>query len=223
MDRGPDRYICESEGVVKGEMGSRSSGNVRSAGPEPTLAHAGATAPTGSRAGSRSELDTAEAARATLSEATARLEPTDRDMRSKRPPALSFLLRMSTARRLARVLSLLALDFVAVSLGDLHGARDQGGGARPRRRESGARRNQADPRLCLPRNRAAVRALGPVRRARAAPGLSQDRGGAVPGRVVRAAVRRREGEHFSSLYIHSGARWASRCCTCPRCGARTSG
>jgi len=37
-------------------------------------------------------------------------------MRSKRPPVLSFLLRMSTARRLARVLSLLALDFVAVSL-----------------------------------------------------------------------------------------------------------
>src|ERR1700678_1183730 len=54
--------------------------------------------------------------RAVLSEATARREPTDRDMRSKRPPALSFLLRMATARRLARVLSLLALDFVAVSL-----------------------------------------------------------------------------------------------------------
>src|SRR5580692_11830228 len=54
--------------------------------------------------------------RATLSEATARREPSDRDMRKKRPPALSFLLRMATARRLARVLSLLALDFVAVSL-----------------------------------------------------------------------------------------------------------
>jgi exopolysaccharide biosynthesis polyprenyl glycosylphosphotransferase len=51
-----------------------------------------------------------------LSEATARLQTSDRDVRRKRPPALSLLLRMSTARRLARVVSLLALDFVAVAL-----------------------------------------------------------------------------------------------------------
>jgi exopolysaccharide biosynthesis polyprenyl glycosylphosphotransferase len=51
-----------------------------------------------------------------LSEVTARKQTTDRDMRRKRPPALSFLLRMSTARRLARVLSLLGLDFVGVAL-----------------------------------------------------------------------------------------------------------
>ena len=37
-------------------------------------------------------------------------------MRRKRLPALSFLLRMATARRLARVISLLALDFAGVSL-----------------------------------------------------------------------------------------------------------
>jgi exopolysaccharide biosynthesis polyprenyl glycosylphosphotransferase len=37
-------------------------------------------------------------------------------MRRKRPPVLSFLLRMATARRLARVLSLLALDFAGVAL-----------------------------------------------------------------------------------------------------------
>jgi exopolysaccharide biosynthesis polyprenyl glycosylphosphotransferase len=55
-------------------------------------------------------------AEAVLSEATARKETGDRDMRRKRPPALSFLLRMSTARRLARVVSLLGLDFVAVAL-----------------------------------------------------------------------------------------------------------
>jgi exopolysaccharide biosynthesis polyprenyl glycosylphosphotransferase len=53
---------------------------------------------------------------AVLSEVTARKQDSDRDMRRKRPPLLSFLLRMSTARRLARVLSLLALDFVGVSL-----------------------------------------------------------------------------------------------------------
>jgi exopolysaccharide biosynthesis polyprenyl glycosylphosphotransferase len=51
-----------------------------------------------------------------LSEATERREPSDRDMRRKRPPALSFLLRMATARRLARALSLLALDFAGVAL-----------------------------------------------------------------------------------------------------------
>jgi exopolysaccharide biosynthesis polyprenyl glycosylphosphotransferase len=36
------------------------------------------------------------------------------DIRRKRPPALSFLLRMDTLRRLSRVLSLLALDFAGV-------------------------------------------------------------------------------------------------------------
>jgi len=40
----------------------------------------------------------------------------ERDMRRKRPPALSFLLRMDTLRRVARGLSLLALDFVAILL-----------------------------------------------------------------------------------------------------------
>ncbi len=40
----------------------------------------------------------------------------DRDIRSKRPPALSFLLRMSTLRRGARVISLVALDFAGVAL-----------------------------------------------------------------------------------------------------------
>jgi exopolysaccharide biosynthesis polyprenyl glycosylphosphotransferase len=51
-----------------------------------------------------------------MSEATARREHSDRDMRSKRPPAMSFLLRMDAARRGARVVSLLALDFVGVAL-----------------------------------------------------------------------------------------------------------
>jgi exopolysaccharide biosynthesis polyprenyl glycosylphosphotransferase len=44
-----------------------------------------------------------------------RTQPSERDMRSKRPPALSLLLRMDTARHVARVLSLLALDFVGVA------------------------------------------------------------------------------------------------------------
>jgi exopolysaccharide biosynthesis polyprenyl glycosylphosphotransferase len=53
---------------------------------------------------------------AVLSEVTARKQTGDRDMRRKRPPVLSFLLRMSTARRVARVFSLLGLDFVALAL-----------------------------------------------------------------------------------------------------------
>jgi exopolysaccharide biosynthesis polyprenyl glycosylphosphotransferase len=36
------------------------------------------------------------------------------DVRRKRPPALSFVLRLETLRRLARVVSLLALDFIGV-------------------------------------------------------------------------------------------------------------
>jgi len=37
-----------------------------------------------------------------------------RDVRRKRPPALSFVLRLDTLRRLARVATLLALDFAGV-------------------------------------------------------------------------------------------------------------
>jgi exopolysaccharide biosynthesis polyprenyl glycosylphosphotransferase len=40
----------------------------------------------------------------------------ERDMRAKRPPLLSFLLRWDTVRRLARVISLLALDLGAIVL-----------------------------------------------------------------------------------------------------------
>jgi exopolysaccharide biosynthesis polyprenyl glycosylphosphotransferase len=40
----------------------------------------------------------------------------ERDMRAKRPPVLSFLLRWATLRRAARVVSLLALDLAAIVL-----------------------------------------------------------------------------------------------------------
>jgi len=40
----------------------------------------------------------------------------ERDVRRKRPPALSFLLRLATLRKLLRVVSLLALDFAGVWL-----------------------------------------------------------------------------------------------------------
>jgi hypothetical protein len=38
----------------------------------------------------------------------------ERDVRRKRPPAFSFLLRMETFRRLARVVSLLIIDLIGV-------------------------------------------------------------------------------------------------------------
>lgn len=46
------------------------------------------------------------------------VDPTlsDRDVRRKRPPALSFLLRMATLRKFLRIVSLLALDFAGVWL-----------------------------------------------------------------------------------------------------------
>jgi exopolysaccharide biosynthesis polyprenyl glycosylphosphotransferase len=49
--------------------------------------------------------------------ATAPLVLPPRDVRRKRPPMLSFLLRWETARRVGRVLTLMALDFAGVSLG----------------------------------------------------------------------------------------------------------
>src|SRR6516165_168253 len=90
-------------------MGPRSSGT--SAPP----ARRTSTSPAPARP-ARHSRDTPTRGRAVLSESTVRRHPSDRDMRRKRPPALSFLLRMATARRAARVLSLLALDFIGVAL-----------------------------------------------------------------------------------------------------------
>src|SRR5271163_4772674 len=69
-----------------------------------------------SRLGGGSALWRSMPEKPVMSEVTARKVPSDHDMRRKRPPALSFLLRMATARRVARIVSLLALDFVGVSL-----------------------------------------------------------------------------------------------------------
>ncbi|HEX4108377.1 MAG TPA: sugar transferase [Solirubrobacteraceae bacterium] len=53
---------------------------------------------------------------AAVSPLTLRREPSDRDIRRKRPPALSLLLRLQTVRRLARIALLLALDLLGVAL-----------------------------------------------------------------------------------------------------------
>jgi exopolysaccharide biosynthesis polyprenyl glycosylphosphotransferase len=59
---------------------------------------------------------TTEAPDRTSSSLPAELPFVERDVRRKRPPALSFLLRMDTMRRFTRGLSLLALDFAALFL-----------------------------------------------------------------------------------------------------------
>ena len=43
----------------------------------------------------------------------------ERDVRRKRPPVLSFLLRLDSLRGAARIVTLLALDFAGVFLGIL--------------------------------------------------------------------------------------------------------
>ena len=75
---------------------------------------------------------------------------------------------------------------------DLHRAASEGGRARPRPARLGAARNRTHPGVRIPVDGAAVRALGPVRRAGAAAGPVADRRVAVPGRVRSAGVRRRQ-------------------------------
>ena len=115
----------------------------------------------------------------------------DRDVRRKRPPFLSFLLRLETLRRVARVVSLLVLDFIGV-VGALFTAlmlklavHDQ-----LERRRGVAGHQALDP-VRLPGHRAAVRAGRPVRRPHAPARTGPDRHRAVPGDGDRAGVRAR--------------------------------
>jgi exopolysaccharide biosynthesis polyprenyl glycosylphosphotransferase len=62
---------------------------------------------------------TTEAPERTSSSVPAELPFVERDVRRKRPPALSFLLRMDTLRRISRAVSLLALDLAALFAGIL--------------------------------------------------------------------------------------------------------
>src|ERR1017187_10775441 len=66
----------------------------------------------------RAVPDPRSAERATVPELTPSPPPAlgDRDVRAKRSPMLSFLLRWETARRFARVVVLMALDFAGVFL-----------------------------------------------------------------------------------------------------------
>ncbi len=116
----------------------------------------------------------------------------DRDMRSKRPPVLSFLLRWSTLRQAARVVSLLALDLARHHPRDLHRLVLEGGCAR---RLGSARLVGAVQGLRavrVPGRLAAVRAVGPLRGARAAPRPDAHRRLAVSDDARGADLRRRQ-------------------------------
>src|SRR5437899_2639457 len=96
-------------------MGPRSPGTSAAPAPSPSSAPSPASAPPPAPPADAQRVRITRG-RSVLSESTVRRQSSDRDMRRKRPPALAFLLRMDTARRLARVISLLALDFAGVAL-----------------------------------------------------------------------------------------------------------
>ena len=99
-------------------MGPRLSGTSAPSAPAARARSTGSVAP--GHAPSPPARETAQApdaaARPRLSGTVSRTERSDHDIRRKRPPALSFLLRMSTVRRVSRVASLLAVDFAGVAL-----------------------------------------------------------------------------------------------------------
>ena len=204
-------------------MGPRSTGTSAPPTPRKPSAPASATAARLGRVAPRPGAP-GDATSAVLSEATARKETGDRDMRRKRPPALSFLLRMSTgapsrARRLAARARLRRRR-----AGDLHRADPQGASC-------------ATTCSCTPALHETERILpfaylltallfarsGLYADARAAPGPLADRRLAVPGRRSSRCCSRSSAANTSPATTSSTARSPSRCSTSPRCAPPTSG
>ena len=135
----------------------------------------------------------------------------DRDMRAKRPPVLSFLLRWSTLRRAARVVSLLALDLAAIILAIFTALCLKA-----------AVRDAWDPSVLLgavqglravrvPGRLAAVRALGAVRGARrSGPGLTRIVASLFQTTLVALIFARRQRRGASPATTSSTARCSSR-------------
>ena len=160
----------------------------------------------------------------------------DRDVRSKRPPLLSFLLKLDTLRRVTRVVSLLVLDFVGIFAGDPHRAVPEGRAEGRVGLRGVAAGGAGHRRLRLPRRGAAVRALGPVRRPRLAAGPRAHRLGADPDDARDADLRPRQRRallqllHLLRLAVLLGrlrldaalrlrARSPARCCAPPATSA----
>ena len=116
----------------------------------------------------------------------------EHDVRRKRPPLLSFLLRMDTLRS-ARAHRLAAGGRLRGGLRrDLHRAGAQGRGPRRRRRARGRRPDARDRRLRLPRHRPALRAVDLYARRSVRPGLTRIVAVALPGHARRARLRARQ-------------------------------
>jgi exopolysaccharide biosynthesis polyprenyl glycosylphosphotransferase len=137
--------------------------------------------------------------------ATERLDTVAHDIRRKRPPVLSFILRISTARRLARVLSLLALDFAGVALAiftALALKEAVRGHVAPDRAFEGTRQFVAFAYLLT----ALLFARSGLYAARALrPGLSRIVGSLFQVAFVALIFAVVSGEHFSSYYLFYGS------------------
>ena len=145
----------------------------------------------------------------------------ERDVRRKRPPALSFLLRMDTLRRVARVVSLLALDFAASSWR----SSPRWGSRRPRAHawdpSVALPPGQGLRVLRLPRHGAAVRAPGSTPTAPSARGCRASSPRCSRSTVVALLFAVVSGR-TSPATTSSTARCSSRSPTCRRSASPTS-
>ena len=116
----------------------------------------------------------------------------ERDVRRKRPPALSFLLRMDTLRRVARARVAAGARPRRDLPGDRHRAGAQGGRARRLGPVGRLPPGQGLRVLRLPGHRAAVRQGRALRRPRRAPGPVEHRRLALPGHGGGGALRDRQ-------------------------------
>ena len=153
---------------------------------------------------------------------TVRLPP--QDVRRKRPPVLSFLLRMETLRRGLRVATLLATDFAGAVRGAVHRADAQGGGPRARRRLAGLlRRGGRHHRLRLPASRrccSPARASTPT--APSAPGCRRSSPRSSRSPSSRSSTRSSTAASTRATTSSTG-RWASRSSTSAPSASSTSG
>ena len=132
-----------------------------------------------------------QAAPEALTPAPAKLRLPSFDVRRKRPPVLSFLLRWDSVRRLFRLTTLLTMDFFAVLFAIFTALAVKGAWHNNYDAHAAVRGDQGHPRLLLPRHRAAVRALRPLLRQERPPGADQDRRVALPGDAARVRLHDR--------------------------------
>ncbi len=135
-----------------------------------------------------------------------RLPLDQRDMRRKRPPALSFLVRLETLRRIARWISLLALDYVGV-VGALFTALEVKAVLRDGHFAFGANWNQtrhwsafAYLVTVLMFAHADLYADRPRR-----PGLARIAGALFQATIIALIFALADGQHFNSYYIFYGS------------------